>query len=929
MRNAPSPSYEGQLVRTEVHDPASHEEAAVRRPRWAQVFRVLWKIIAALGTTVVLGAVASIIATVLTSSQGSIPATSPLRQLLAAWPITLLAGCCLLLLALLIWLLSRWHTHEAVLLSEQNRTRMLQRLRRTYHDLLVQSLEGAVWVELGFKQKPDAVLTSAHLLLRLPDQPERNLPPGTSILQVYMEAEGELLILGKPGAGKSTLLLALAQQLVEQAQDNVTQPLPVILPLSSWATKRRPLQDWASRQMAQIYHVPRQVCEYWLQHNQILLMLDGLDEMEEEARPACIAAINAYHHEHMMPLVVCSREAEYTNASKYQRLALQGAVIVRPLTKRQVNRHLTQVGAPVAALRQAFTSNPRLQELATTPLMLNLLMLTYQGTAVKNLSAKGAALQQQVFDTYIRRMVERRGSTELYPIESTRRWLGWLARQLRKHNQPIFYPERLQPDWLPAKQQRWYTWLAVRLPGALIGALAGLLTAPLLITFDPGLLLQYSILSAFLGAVFSVPRACVPAHAAQHPHRRQPSRLTPTHGLACAAVALVWGVVFLLNTRSADASTSWPFQCMSSAASGLVIGLSCLLLMVLLPRTARKPTRTAPQDKGWWSRLRHIVSLHGRRALLAATIFGIGIWLSDALSDGPSNELGAALYYGLSNGLSAALNYGLLSVMVSVMLRTLGGGIHLAERLRWTRRSLLRSLFSAKHLRSTLVLIFVSLVLFGVSQGLGPWLNQGLDQGLGWGLSWGLWQGLGWGLSCGLSCWLLLGLFQGISHERIEDRDRRLFNQGIRDSLRNSMLMTVISALLIGIMSVLSWGLSYELSYGLNYGLSWGLSYELSYELGYGLLTGLSQGLSHAWLFVVSGGLLIGIALSGGLAVLRHYILRFLLQRADMFPWRAQPFLEDAGRRILLRCIDGKYSFTHRLLQDYLADQATSVPEKK
>jgi len=631
----------------------------------------------------------------------------------------------------------------------------------------------------------------------------------------------------------------------------------------------------------------------------------------------------------MMPLVVCSREAEYTNASKYQRLALQGAVIVRPLTKRQVNRHLTQVGAPVAALRQAFTSNPRLQELATTPLMLNLLMLTYQGTAVKNLSAKGAALQQQVFDTYIRRMVERRGSTELYPIESTRRWLGWLARQLRKHNQPIFYPERLQPDWLPAKQQRWYTWLAVRLPGALIGALAGLLTAPLLITFDPGLLLQYSILSAFLGAVFSVPRACVPAHAAQHPHRRQPSRLTPTHGLACAAVALVWGVVFLLNTRSADASTSWPFQCMSSAASGLVIGLSCLLLMVLLPRTARKPTRTAPQDKGWWSRLRHIVSLHGRRALLAATIFGIGIWLSDALSDGPSNELGAALYYGLSNGLSAALNYGLLSVMVSVMLRTLGGGIHLAERLRWTRRSLLRSLFSAKHLRSTLVLIFVSLVLFGVSQGLGPWLNQGLDQGLGWGLSWGLWQGLGWGLSCGLSCWLLLGLFQGISHERIEDRDRRLFNQGIRDSLRNSMLMTVISALLIGIMSVLSWGLSYELSYGLNYGLSWGLSYELSYELGYGLLTGLSQGLSHAWLFVVSGGLLIGIALSGGLAVLRHYILRFLLQRADMFPWRAQPFLEDAGRRILLRCIDGKYSFTHRLLQDYLADQATSVPEKK
>src|SRR6266496_1700093 len=226
----------------EKSDTSFHEEAAVRPSRWAQVCRVLWKIIAVLGTAVLLSALASIIATWLTSSKGMIPADSPLWQLLAAWPITLSAGCCLCLLATLIGVLSRRHTHETISLSEQNRIRMLQRLEHTYRKLLEQSLEGAAWVELGLTQKPDAVLTTAHLLLRLPDQPERDLPPGTSILRVYRQVQGELLVLGKPGAGKSTLLLSLAQQLVEEAEDDTSLPLPVILPLSSWAIKRQPLQ---------------------------------------------------------------------------------------------------------------------------------------------------------------------------------------------------------------------------------------------------------------------------------------------------------------------------------------------------------------------------------------------------------------------------------------------------------------------------------------------------------------------------------------------------------------------------------------------------------------------------------------------------------------------------------------------------------------
>ncbi len=79
-------------------------------PWWVWLCRMLWKILAYLGTAVVLGAVASLIATWLTTPQGVIPANTPFRQLLASWPIVLPVGCCLLLLALFIRTLGRWPT---------------------------------------------------------------------------------------------------------------------------------------------------------------------------------------------------------------------------------------------------------------------------------------------------------------------------------------------------------------------------------------------------------------------------------------------------------------------------------------------------------------------------------------------------------------------------------------------------------------------------------------------------------------------------------------------------------------------------------------------------------------------------------------------------------------------------------------------------
>ena len=278
-------------------------------------------------------------------------------------------------------------------IEEQNREQMLKRLRHNYEEMFAQSLQGVTQIELRLADKPDVVQNAATLLFRTATHADRLLPPGTSILHVYDEATNALLILGKPGAGKSTLLVELARQLVERAETDETYPLPVILPLSSWAVKRPPLHTWLAEQVARIYDISKNIAQQWVNEDQLLLLLDGLDEMDEAARPACIVAINGYHRDHLrLPLVVCSRQAEYEQASKGQRLALQNAVVVQPLTNEHVQAYLKQAGKPLSALRRALRTNQTLREIATTPLMVYVLSLTYQGLSVRQLSTQNEQL---------------------------------------------------------------------------------------------------------------------------------------------------------------------------------------------------------------------------------------------------------------------------------------------------------------------------------------------------------------------------------------------------------------------------------------------------------------------------------------------------------------------------------------------------------
>jgi len=222
-----------------------------------------------LEATVLLGLLLNIVATWLTSSKGVIPADAPLAWLLNRWMIVLPASICLVLLTLLFWALSR-EPHQAaphtllqeemqglrqlieqqgalvqlpVLLSmsyRQNRIRMLKRVRTILIDgLLTHSLHHAARIELHLQDRPDMLANPWRLQTQVQDHTPRSLPAGTTIVQVFDEANGELLILGEPGAGKTTLLLELTRTLLERAEQDEQLPLPIVFNLGHGQSNAR------------------------------------------------------------------------------------------------------------------------------------------------------------------------------------------------------------------------------------------------------------------------------------------------------------------------------------------------------------------------------------------------------------------------------------------------------------------------------------------------------------------------------------------------------------------------------------------------------------------------------------------------------------------------------------------------------------------
>lgn len=270
-------------------------------------------------------------------------------------------------------IISRQHpvaTPFVPLSTEQRDERqfLLNRVRKIWiTDLLEKSLQHAVWIDLHLQERPDVLHNPWSMVVQELDHEPHTLPSGTSILQVFGEADEELLILGEPGSGKTTVLLYVARTLLDMAERDEKRRIPVVFNLSSWAKQRMPLEQWMLEEIVLRYKMPRKAAQDLLNTHQVFPLLDGLDEVEDLARAACVQAILQFKEQSIehLPCVICCRTEEYQALTT--RLPFQYAVMLLPLSSDQIDIYLSSVSGNLEALRETLHGDQELLELLAAP----------------------------------------------------------------------------------------------------------------------------------------------------------------------------------------------------------------------------------------------------------------------------------------------------------------------------------------------------------------------------------------------------------------------------------------------------------------------------------------------------------------------------------------------------------------------------------
>lgn len=829
--------------------------------------------------------------------------------------------------------------------DEGARNILLERVKRICTDYLKSLLHNEVLLQLDMHTQPDKVPNPWSIQIQeFEHHKSVSIPYDKPLLDIFNEMGKSMLILGEPGAGKTTTLLTIAHDAINRSKEDPELPIPVFLNLSSWSERQLSLSDWIIEELTgSKYSISKKFVQEWVEHDTLFLFLDGLDEVQEETRNACVRSINAFRQEHgLTPIIVCSRTEDYNHLPT--QLSFQTAIQIQPLTKKQINAYLTEFGEEVSALKTAIKEDLTLQELATSPLMLNMMLVVYHGEAPESAYSSetadktAAERQEQLFDLYVDKCLHRRGKHTQYKDQQVLHYLSWLARRMCQNFQTEFFVEDLQPTWLIARKERIIYRVSVSLlivmmlvmsggvhtiffgtfpvnaliAGFMLGLLWGLIHIESgaafifffllmkgvieVIGFEKTIVGFKFLLGGFLLVVFSFLIGHWGSVYILIKNRKLfntfDSIVSAFFHLVLSIITPIIGIVIgILLWKSGSIVLIKIIGLLNNASSrdltiGLISGLVCgaIILKSDISNSKKKIAFS-------WTKDIKIILLFPFVVIIAAiitiTISLASLTITGIIIGGTLE----ALKVQIDGVMMLAVSVGVIAFLLLVM-EILEFGRQ--ERFKENLMTLLVGIFSAmfisflvwfvgKKLVIPMYFQFASYVVFleTIDQVIIKWTGV-TPIGKIFDMRGGIEFGLYLGIRLGLILFGTVSLPVVLSFLLTQKEETKLFNQVIWNAFQRGIVVG-LTILAIGGGSVIFFI---------------GIAPELTFTVFLAILTGLA---------------------SGGLTYIQHITLRLILNFKNSIPFNFVKFLDYSTERILLHKVGGGYKFIHRLLLEYFA----------
>jgi HEAT repeat protein/energy-coupling factor transporter ATP-binding protein EcfA2 len=234
---------------------------------------------------------------------------------------------------------------------------------------------------------------------------------------LLQDAFKKVVILGDPGSGKTTLLNYLALIASEETSQLVLlkskELLPIFIRIRDYEKHENNILKYLYGEFKdnfQIANIPNGILEYWLSNGEILLLIDGLDEVASETkRNRVVEKIHSFLEQFPSNnVVISSRPAGYRR--NYFRVEKFPHLILQPFNENQIDEYVDKwykTREPdfrrrsdfQNSLKRTIREGARIKQLASNPLLLTIITLVYRHEA--HLPKKRYKLYEKAVETLL------------------------------------------------------------------------------------------------------------------------------------------------------------------------------------------------------------------------------------------------------------------------------------------------------------------------------------------------------------------------------------------------------------------------------------------------------------------------------------------------------------------------------------------------